>query len=102
MSNVLRIALVDPNDDTRENLKGMLLGMETIWLEADCSRYEFFPDIIEQTSPDVGVVALDSDPEKAIRLVERLASEASETVILGRKREHRWPSDLADHSRRCT
>ena len=82
MSNVLRIALVDPNDETRENLKGMLLGMETIWLEADCSRYEFFPDIIEQTSPDVGVIALDSDAEKAIRLVERLASESSETVIL--------------------
>ncbi|MEO1526947.1 MAG: AAA family ATPase [Planctomycetota bacterium] len=82
MSNVLRIALVDPNDETRENLKGMLLSMETIWLEADCSRYEFFPDIIEQTSPDVGVIALDSDADKAIRLVERLASDASETVIL--------------------
>ena len=66
MSNVLRIALVDPNDGSRESLKAMLLGMETVWLEADCSRYEFFPDVIEQTAPDVGVVSLDGDPDRAI------------------------------------
>jgi pilus assembly protein CpaE len=57
MSNVLRIALVDPNDQNRESLKAMLLGMDTVWLEADCSRYEFYADVIEQTAPDVGVVA---------------------------------------------
>ena len=82
MTNVLRIALVDPDDETRESLKSMLLGMDTVWLEADCSRYEFFPDVIEQTAPDVGVITLDSDTEKSIRLVERLASEAPDTVIL--------------------
>lgn len=82
MTNVLRIALVDPNDDTRESLKAMLLSMDTVWLEADCSRYEFFPDVIDQTAPDVGVVSLDSDNDKAIRLVERLASDAPDTVIL--------------------
>lgn len=82
MTNVLRIALVDPNDDTRESLKAMLLGMDTVWLEADCSRYEFFPDVIDQTAPDVGVISLDSDNEKSIRLVERLASDAPDTVIL--------------------
>jgi pilus assembly protein CpaE len=82
MSNVLRIALVDPDDDTRESLKAMLLGMDTVWLEADCSRYEFFPDVVEQTEPDVGVVSLDSNPDQAISLVERLSAEAPETAIL--------------------
>ena len=43
MSNVLRLAIVDPNDSTRDALKAMLLGMEMIWLEAECSRYEFLP-----------------------------------------------------------
>ncbi|MEM8666987.1 MAG: AAA family ATPase [Planctomycetota bacterium] len=82
MTNVLRIALVDPNDGTRESLKAMLLGMETVWLEADCSRYEFFPDVIEQTNPDVGVIALDSDPEKAVDLIQQLSTDAPETAIL--------------------
>ncbi|MEM6470758.1 MAG: AAA family ATPase [Planctomycetota bacterium] len=82
MTNVLRIALVDPNDDTRESLKAMLLSMDTVWLEADCSRYEFFPDIVDQTGPDVGVVTLDSDTEKSTQLIERLAGDAPDTVIL--------------------
>lgn len=82
MSNVLRIALVDPNDGSRESLKAMLLGMDTVWLEADCSRYEFYPDVIEQTAPDVGVVSIDDDPDRAVQLIERLAEEAPETAIL--------------------
>ncbi|TWT81650.1 Septum site-determining protein MinD [Planctomycetes bacterium CA13] len=82
MSNVLRIALVDPNDATRESLKGMLVGLDTVWLEADCSRYEFYPDIIEQTSPDVGVVALDTNPDKAIELIQRLSGASPDTSLL--------------------
>jgi pilus assembly protein CpaE len=82
MSNVLRIALVDPNDTSREALKAMLVSMDTIWLEADCSRYEFFPDVIETTAPDVGVISLDSNPDQAIELVERMAAEAPGTAIL--------------------
>jgi pilus assembly protein CpaE len=82
MSNVLRLALVDPNDSTREKLKALLLSMETVWLEADCSRYEFFPDVIAQTVPDVGVLTLDSDPDKTIALVERLTKEHPSCVLL--------------------
>ncbi|QDT13707.1 AAA family ATPase [Planctomycetes bacterium K23_9] len=82
MSNVLRIALVEPNDQNRESLKAMLLGMDTVWLEADCSRYEFYADIIEQTAPDVGVVALDADPERAIELIKELSANAPDTSIL--------------------
>jgi pilus assembly protein CpaE len=87
MSNVLRIALVDPNDATRESLKAILLGLDTVWLEADCSRYEFFPDVLEQTTPDVGVVSLDSNPSQAIDLIERLTAEIPGTAILAASRD---------------
>ncbi|WP_040764122.1 AAA family ATPase [Novipirellula maiorica] len=82
MSNVLRIALVDPNDASRNQLKGMLVGMDTVWLEADCSRYEFYPDVVEQTNPDAGVIALDANPDKAIELIQRLSTSAPETSLL--------------------
>ena len=82
MANVLRIAIVDPNDDTRENLKTVLLGLDTVWLEADCSRYEFFPDVIEQTKPDIALVAMDSDPERAVQLVAEVAGAAPECTLL--------------------
>jgi pilus assembly protein CpaE len=82
MSNVLRLAIVDPKDDTRERLKAMLLGMDIVWLEAECSRYEFFPDVISQSKPDVGVISLDADPGKAIALLERMRADSPECSIL--------------------
>ena len=65
----------------------MLLGLDTVWLEADCSRYEFFTDVLEQTTPDVGVVSLDSNPDQAIELIERLAMEIPSTAILAASRD---------------
>ena len=82
MSNVLRLALVDPNDSSRESLKKMLLGMDMVWLEAECSRYEFFPDVVSQSSPDVGVVSLDAEPEKAISLLEKMRRDAPDCALL--------------------
>jgi pilus assembly protein CpaE len=82
MSNVLRVALVDPNDSTREKLKSLLISMDTVWLDADCSRYEFFPDVVAQTTPDVAVIALDSDPEMTISMVERISRSCPSCVLL--------------------
>ncbi len=82
MSNVLRLAIVDPDDSKREMLKNMLLGMDMIWLEAECSRYEFFADVVAQTSPDIGLVALDTDSEKALSLVGRLNDLAPACAVL--------------------
>lgn len=76
MSNVLRLAVVDPNDASRESLKATLLGMDSVWLEAECSRYEFFADVVAQTNPEIGVVNLDKDPEKALDLIAKV-NEAS-------------------------
>ncbi len=82
MSNVLRLAIVDPNDATRDALKSMLLGMEMIWLEAECSRYEFFADVVAQTSPDIGLVAMDRNPEQALELVSKLSELSPECSVL--------------------
>jgi pilus assembly protein CpaE len=82
MSNVLRLAIVDPKDETRDRLKAMLLGMDVVWLEAECSRYEFFPDVIAQSKPDVGVVSLDSDPDRAVALLDRMRVEAPDCAML--------------------
>lgn len=82
MKNVLRLAIVDPSDASRNALKATLLGMDMIWLEAECSRYEFFADVISQTQPDIGIVALDSSPDKAVSLIGRVARESPTASIL--------------------
>ena len=82
MNNVLRIAIVDPDDVSRESLKNLILGMNTIWLEAECSRYEFFSDVIDQTNSDIGIVVMDKDVDEAIRLVEQLKQKSPECSVL--------------------
>jgi len=82
MSNVLRLAIVDPNDNSRTQLKNMLLGMDIVWLEAECSRYEFFADVIGQTKPDIGVIAIDNNPEKGLKLLEQVRDIAPDCAIL--------------------
>jgi pilus assembly protein CpaE len=82
MPNVLRIAIVDPNDATRENLKSVLLGLDTVWLEAECSRYAFFVDVVEQTKPDIGFIAMDSEPERAIKLIHETLQKSPTCSIL--------------------
>ena len=82
MSNVLRLAIVDPDDAKREALKAMLLGMDMIWLEAECSRYEFFGDVVAQANPDIGLVAIDGDVEKGLALVGRLGETAPDCSVL--------------------
>ena len=82
MPNVLRIALGDPNDQTRENLKTALLGLDTVWLEAECSRYDFFADVVEQTNPDIGLVAMDSDTDRAIELVSEISAQVPDCALL--------------------
>ncbi len=60
----------------------MLLGMDVIWLEAECSRYEFFADVVAQTNPDIGLVAIDNDPQKALELVGRLGAASPDCAVL--------------------
>src|SRR5215469_2964181 len=82
MRDVQRIAIVDPSDATREELRNVLLGMESIWLEAECSRYEFFIDVVSQSCPDVVVISLDSDQNKALQLISQLTRDVPELPIL--------------------
>jgi pilus assembly protein CpaE len=82
MKEVQRIAIVDPSDVTREELRQVLLGMDSLWLEAECARYEFFFDVISQSSPDVVIVSLDSDQTKALQLISQLTQLSPDLPIL--------------------
>ena len=73
MSGTLRVAVCDPNETSRESIKKSLIGMDQVWLEADSSRYELFPEIVEQANPDVAIVDIDGDESKALGLVEQIA-----------------------------
>jgi pilus assembly protein CpaE len=77
-----RIAIVDPNEASRESLRTMLLGVDFVWLEAECARYEYFFDVIQQSSPDLVIVALDGDRQRALSMVGQLAIDHPGLPIL--------------------
>ena len=82
MKSVLRVATVDPNEDSRNALKTLLLGIDTVWLEAECSRYEFFIDVVQQTHPDIALVNVDSDPNAAVKLISEITADAPQCDVL--------------------
>jgi pilus assembly protein CpaE len=82
MKDVQRVAIVDPSDATREPLRNLLLGLETVWLEAECSRYEFFPDVVEQSKPDLALISLDADPNRGLQLIQQLSQSSPYTATL--------------------
>jgi pilus assembly protein CpaE len=77
-----RIAIMDPSDASRDHLRTLLLGMEQVWLEAECARYEFFFDVIRQSALDVAIISLDADPAKAMQLISQLSADAPDLALL--------------------
>lgn len=82
MSSTLRISICDPDEASREDLKKFLIGMESVWLEADGSRYDFFPDIVAQATPDVAIIDIDGDEEQALKLIETISRAHPECGVV--------------------
>lgn len=82
MSDTLRISICDPNEKSRENLKRYLIGMDRVWLEADCSRYEFFSEIVDQTNVDAVLIDIDSNEERALQLISGLKTSHPKCAVI--------------------
>jgi len=82
MKSVLRLATVDPDERSRNSLKSMLLGVDTVWLEAECSRYEFFMDVARQTQPDIALINVDSNHAKGLQLVGEVSRALPNCAVL--------------------
>lgn len=79
---MLRIAIVDPQDMTRDPLRSLLLGVDFVFLEAESNRYEFFADVIAESPPDLAIVNLDADKTKSLQLVSQIAHDHPRMPIL--------------------
>ena len=82
MKSVLRLATVDPDERTRNSLKTMLLGIDTVWLEAECSRYEFFMDVAQQIQPDIALINVDSNHARGVQLVGEVSRALPNCSVL--------------------
>lgn len=81
--NLLRLVIMNPPDKGQEALRSMFTQIPYVWLQAECTKYEFLQEVIaNQTTPHVVVVAIDADLEKACKAIERLAQEMPDVGIL--------------------
>src|SRR5262249_10582459 len=48
----------------------------------ECARYEYFFDVIQQSTPDVVIIALDGDRNRALGMVGQLAADYPRLPIL--------------------
>ena len=69
-------------DHSRSTLKHLLLGIDTVWLEAECSNYDDFADIALQTHPDIALISMDADPERGLELVAAVAADVPACAVL--------------------
>jgi pilus assembly protein CpaE len=83
-----RIVICDPSDSSREHLRGLLLGMDFAFLDAECKRYEAFIDIIADNPPDLAILHLDGDPAKANYLISQLAANFAQVPLLVISKSH--------------
>lgn len=83
-----RVAIVDPTESTRESLRTLLLGVDFVWLDNECARYEYFADVIHSALPDLAIVALDGDKTKALQLIGQLSVEHPQLPILTISHDH--------------
>src|SRR3954468_11772266 len=79
---MLRIAIVDPVDNTRDPLRSLLLGVDFVFLEAESNRYEFFADVIAESPPELVIVSLDADKVKSLQLIDQLIHDYPRTAVL--------------------
>ncbi len=81
MSHVVRTAIVDPDDATREEVKRALSSMDIVWLEAECVDYDTAAPLLEETRPQLATICLDSDIDKAIALITELVNRTPDCNV---------------------
>lgn len=85
---MLRVAIVDPTESSRESLRTLLLGVDFVWMEAECARYDYFSDVIKQSMPDLAIVSLDGDKQRALFMIQQLSVEYPKLAVLTISKDH--------------
>jgi pilus assembly protein CpaE len=82
MRDVIRVALVDPSEGAREEVRRLLGGLSTIWVAEVFSTFSNVQARIEQIKPDLTIVGVDHNPDEAIALIQQLTHGQSGRAVL--------------------
>lgn len=82
MNGMIRVVLVDPVGESRQGLQRLLGGIGSIWLAEVYPSYETAARSIPENKPDLTVLNIDSDPEAASTLIQKIVREQPDAVVL--------------------
>jgi len=82
MKDVIRIVLVDPNEESREAFRRLLGGMSAIWLTEVFTSYQNLGVRVKEIGAHMTIITLDHDPNQAIELIQAMSQADPNAVIL--------------------
>ncbi len=82
MRDVIRVVLVDPNEESRQALQQLLGSMGSVWIVEVLSSYQVAASRIVEIAPDLCIVALDSEPGQAVELIASIVQALPNAVVL--------------------
>ena len=72
MKDVIRIVLVDPDEESRTSLQRLLGGITSVWLSEVLSSYEGAMTRAKDIVAHITIIVLDHDPNQSIELIQKL------------------------------
>jgi pilus assembly protein CpaE len=82
MKDVIRIVLVDPDEESRENFRRLLGGVSAIWLTEVFTTYQNLGGRVKEIGAHLTIVVLDHDTNQAIELILAMSNADPNAVIL--------------------
>ncbi|MFI5461305.1 MAG: CpaE family protein [Isosphaerales bacterium] len=82
MKDLIRIVLVDPNEQSRNALQRLLGGIAGIWLSEVFNSYNEAADRAGEIAVHLTIVSLDQDANQALDLIQRLTQANPNAIVL--------------------
>jgi len=82
MKDLIRIVLVDPNEQSRTALQQLLGGIAGIWLSEVFNSYQDAAARANETGAHLMIVVLDHDPVQALELIQKLTQANPNAIVL--------------------
>jgi pilus assembly protein CpaE len=82
MKDVIRIVLVDPNEESRASMQRLLGGITSLWLSDVLTSYQEAAIRAHDIAAHVTLVVLDHDAGPAVDLIQRLIQSNSAAIVL--------------------
>jgi pilus assembly protein CpaE len=82
MKDLIRIVLVDPNEESRTALERVLGGIAAFWLSEVFTSYQEAGSRAGEIVAHLTMVTLDHDPGQALELIQKLTQANPDSIVL--------------------